>query len=96
VAAIRESELPREAGIRGAAADVDASRWIEPMAVDQQHAKSWQRLAAPAPRWSGRVRAVFDIDLEPDQRIHPRNDCRYIGSRACAICYLGLPRKAED
>ena len=66
------------------------------MAVDQQHAKPWQRLAAPARRRSGRVRAVFDIDREPDERIHPRKDRGNIGSRACAIRDLGLPRQAED
>ena len=66
------------------------------MAMDQHHGKSWQRLAAPARRWSGRVRAVFDLDREPDQRVHPRKDRSHIGSSACAMRDLRLPRQAED
>ena len=91
VVAVFEAKFPRKAGIGTAAGDVDALRGIELMTVDQQHAKSGQRLAAPATRRPSRVPAIFDVDRKPDKRIHVRKDCGNIGVRACGICNLGLP-----
>ena len=59
------------------------------MAMDQQHAESRQRFSAPATWWSGRVRAVFDLDRESDQRTHALEHRCHIGS-AC-VCLLRFP-----
>src|SRR5262245_60431432 len=85
VTPVLEAEFPREARIRGGATDIDALGRIEPMAVNQQHAQTGQRLAAPATRRSGRMPAVFDIDRKPDELVHPLEDGGNIGGGPSAI-----------
>src|ERR1700716_3900077 len=45
---VREAQRARERAIAGVVPDVDAVRRIQPVALDQDHAQTWQRLPAPA------------------------------------------------
>ena len=42
--------------------------------MDEQHAQSGQRLAAPADRRAGGVRTVLDLDRQAQELLHPRED----------------------
>jgi len=57
---VLEPEPPRERAVLRTGADVNALRQIQPMAVHEHDAEPWQRLAAPAARRAGGVRAVLD------------------------------------
>ena len=58
-----KAELAREPGILRPIANEQALRGIERMAMDQGHAEAGQRLAAPAARRAGAMRA--DVEVEP-------------------------------
>src|SRR5687768_23714 len=49
----RNAQLAREPGVLPAVANVDALRRIQPIAMDEEDANAWQRLAAPACRRPG-------------------------------------------
>src|SRR5215471_3804437 len=93
---VRKPEPVRVAGVLRSLTDEDAARRIESMTMDQQRAQTRHRLAAPAPRWAGAVRAVLDVDREPERLVHPREHRVYVGRCAHAIGDLRLPRQPEQ
>ena len=91
-----EAETPREARIVRACADVEAPHRIEAVAVHEDHAEAWQRLATPASRRAGRVWTALDVHVEAETLAlaceHRLDDVR---GRA-SFCNLRLPRDAEQ
>ena len=63
--AVLKSQLPAEAGILRARADVNAPRCVEFVAVNEKDAEARQRLAAPADRRTRVVRAELELDRDP-------------------------------
>jgi len=70
--AIAEAQAAREAGVLRARPDVETARGVEPVPVHEEDAETGQRLSAPADRRTGSVRAVGELDLEPEPLAHPR------------------------
>src|SRR5687767_12720280 len=80
-----ESELARIPGILRTIADVNASRRIEPMAMDEQHTETRQRLAAPAFRRPGAVRTECKLDWQAHPGPHAGERCLDVGERPRAF-----------
>ena len=59
-----EAELAREPGVLRPIADEEALHGIERMAMDEGYAQARQRLAAPAARRAGAVRADVEVEAQ--------------------------------
>src|SRR5258707_7507030 len=68
---VREAQRAGERVIGGIAPHIDAPRGIQPMALDERHPETGERLTAPAHGRTVSVRAPGVLDLEAKQFMRP-------------------------
>ena len=94
--AVLKAEAPGESRILRAGPDIDALRRIEMVSVDEDDAKSGQRLSAPADRRTCAVWTVEHLDRDAQQFLHSREAGIRLLARLRLVGNLGPPCQAEQ
>ena len=63
---MQQPELTGESGVLGSITHEDRSSGVKAVPADHQDAKSRKRFAAPAPRRTGAVRTIGEIEINAD------------------------------
>src|SRR4029453_18682684 len=92
---VAEPEPAREPWILWTGTDVDAPGRVELVAVYEHDAEARQWLPAPASRRARRVRAVLDLDFQPEQLLHPPETRFDLGRGHRLVGDLWMPRESQ-
>ena len=94
--AICKAETSRKTRVERTGSDKQRAARIEMVAHDRQHAEPGQRLAAPADRRPGGMRAAEDVHVDVEQGAHAVEHGVDIGHPARTGCDFRLPRQAHE